>query len=129
MRQNSGRIVATVTAIVFCVSGLARGQSAKVDVTGVWAFTVESAGGTGLPTVTLKQEGEKLTGHYSSMFFGEAELTGTVKDQAIAFIVAAEVQGTKVELKFTGTVDARDAMKGKTSAGDLGDGTFTAKRK
>ena len=129
MRQSLVRLAATVTAMVLFTGGIASGQSAKVDVTGVWAFTVESAGGTGLPTVTLKQEGEKLTGHYSSMFFGEAELTGSVKDQAINFVVSAETQGTKVELKFTGTVEGRDAMKGKTSAGELGDGTFTAKRK
>ena len=129
MRRSAVRIAATVTAIVLCMGGMAAGQSAKVDVTGVWAFTVESAAGTGLPTVTTKQEGEKLTGHYSSMFFGEAELTGTVTDQAINFIVTAEAQGTKVELKFTGTVEAKDAMKGKLSAAELGDGTFTAKRK
>jgi hypothetical protein len=105
------------------------GQAAKVDVTGAWLFTVESALGTGTPTVTLKQEGEKLTGHYSSMLFGEAELTGTIKSQAFEFTVHAEIEGMKIDLKYTGTVDGKDAMKGKVSAGELGDGTFTAKRK
>ena len=36
-------------------------QSTPVDVTGKWAFAVTTENGTGYPTVTLKQEGEKLT--------------------------------------------------------------------
>jgi hypothetical protein len=129
MRHSSVRIGVTVAAIL-CAGAMAwAGQSTKADVTGAWAFTVESAAGTGAPAVMFKQEGEKLSGHYSSMFFGEAELTGTVKDQTIQFTVHAEVQGMKVELTFNGTVDGKDSMKGKTSAGELGDGTFSGKRK
>jgi hypothetical protein len=117
MTRNAVRFVATV-AVVLCLSASTwAGQSAKVDVTGAWAFTVESGAGTGTPTVTFKQDGEKLTGHYSSMFFGEAELTGAVKGQAFEFTVHAEVQGMKIELKFDGTVDGKDSMKGKLSAG------------
>jgi hypothetical protein len=105
------------------------GQSANVDVTGVWIFTVESAAGTSTPTVTFKQQGEKLTGHYSSQLLGDAELAGTVKGQTIDFVISADVQGTKVELKYSGTVESKDSMKGKLSAGEFGDGTFTGKRK
>ena len=130
MRLQTYRFALAMVALVLSAGLMVpSAQSGKVDVTGAWAFTVESAGGTGTPTVTFKQDGEKLTGHYSSMFFGEADLTGTLKGQAIEFLVAADVQGTKVELKFTGTVEGKDAMNGKTSAGELGDGTFTAKRK
>jgi hypothetical protein len=104
-------------------------QSTKIDVTGTWAFTVESGAGTGMPTVTFEQEGEKLTGHYSSMFFGEAELDGTIKGQTIQFTVHAEVQGMKVDLTYEGTVESKDSMKGKLMAAGLGNGTFTANRK
>ena len=128
--RRASQIFAQVAAVVLSVDATAwAGQSTKVDVTGTWAFTVESAGGTGTPAVTFKQEGEKLSGHYSSMFFGEAELTGTVKDQAIQFTVHAQVQDMKIELKFDGTVDAKGSMMGKLSAGELGDGTFIGKRK
>jgi hypothetical protein len=105
------------------------GQAQKVDVTGVWAFTVQSEAGTGTPTVTLKQEGEKLTGHYSSQLVGEADLAGTVKGQTITFKVVGEVQGVKLELQYSGTVESKDSMKGTLSAGELGNGTFTAQRK
>jgi hypothetical protein len=106
----------------------AAAQAAKTDVTGAWTFTVESGAGTSNPAVTFKQDGEKLTGHYSSQLLGETELTGTVKGQAIEFTVSADVQGFKINLKYTGTLEGKDSMKG-TLASEAGDGTFTAKRK
>jgi len=102
---------------------------AKIDVTGAWAFEVQTEAGTGTPTVTFKQEGEKLTGHYSSAFLGEAELAGTVKGAAIEFSVSASVQGNAVTLTFAGTVDDANSMKGKVSFAGMGEGTFTGKRK
>src|SRR5678815_2725927 len=71
----------------------ATSQAAKVDLTGTWAFTIMSDAGVGTPTVTFKQDGEKLTGHYSSMLLGEADLTGTVKGQALEFTVRADLGG------------------------------------
>jgi len=104
-------------------------QATKVDVSGVWTFSVQSEAGASTPTVTLKQDGEKLTGHYSSLLVGEAELTGTVKGQNIEFTVSADVQGTKFQLRYSGTVENKDSMKGELAAAEFGAGTFTAKRK
>ena len=131
MKQKSIRVAGKIlAALVLNVGSIGVfGQTAKVDVTGVWVFNVESAAGVSAPTVTFTQEGEKLTGHYSSQLVGEAELTGTVKGQAIEFIVVAEVLGARFELRYSGTVDSKDSMKGKLSMGELGDGTFTGKRK
>jgi hypothetical protein len=116
-------------AAVFLMASMMWAQAVRADVSGVWTFSVESAAGTSTPTVTFKQDGEKLTGHYSSQLMGEAELTGTIKGQVIDFMVSADVQGTKIELRYSGTVEGKDSMKGKLSAGEFGDGTFTAKRK
>jgi hypothetical protein len=130
LKQSPSWLTAAVVSVVLIsVSMALAGQPAKINVTGVWAFTVESAAGTGTPTVTFKQEGEKLTGHYSSQLVGEAELAGSVKGQAIEFTVAGEVEGIKIELKYSGTIEGNDSMKGQLSAGELGGGTFTAKRK
>jgi hypothetical protein len=116
-----------ISAVLLCVGVIASSaQSAKVDVTGAWTLTVQSDAGSSMPAVTFKQTGEKLTGHYSSMLVGEAELTGSVKNQVIEFTVRAEVQGTKFELKYEGTIE-KDSMKG-TLVTDFGGGTFTAKR-
>ena len=98
------------------------------DVTGKWLFMVETSAGGGTPTVTLKQEGEKLTGHYSSQTFGEVDLTGSVKGNALTFSFSADVQGTHIDVTYTGTVESKDSIKGTIKLGPLGDGTFTAKR-
>jgi hypothetical protein len=133
MKQAAARLAAVVLAVAcvcHAVAAVAHAQApAKIDVTGAWAFQVQTEAGAGTPTVTFKQEGEKLTGRYSSAVLGEAELTGSVKGTAIEFTVEASVQGNSVTVTFTGTVDDADSMKGKVSFVGLGEGTFTGKRK
>ena len=107
---------------------LAAAGQARSDVTGTWTFQVETSAGSGTPTVTLKQDGEKLTGHYSSSQLGEADLTGTVKGRDIAFSFTASVQGMSIEVSYSGTVESNDAMKGTVDIGGLAGGTFTGKR-
>src|SRR5215470_19269288 len=119
--------VLTSAAIVFALV-VAVGGQATVDLTGKWLFTVDTSAGSGTPTVTLKQEGEKLTGHYSSAQLGEAELTGTVKGSDVKFTFGTDVQGAHLEVTYTGTIESKDSMKGTVNLGGLGDGTFTAKR-
>ena len=113
---------------LMAVTSIVLTAQAPVNVTGKWLFAVETSAGGGTPTVTLKQEGEKLTGHYSSMQLGEAELTGSVKGAAITFSFGADVQGTHLDVTYSGTIDGKDSMKGKVNLGGLGEGTFTAKR-
>jgi hypothetical protein len=105
-----------------------QGDKEKVDVTGAWAFTIETGNGTASPSVTFKQDGEKLTGHYSSQVLGERDFTGTVKGNAINFTIDADIQGQAVKITYSGTVE-KDTMKGKVVFGELGEGTFTGKKK
>jgi hypothetical protein len=100
----------------------------KVDLSGKWVFDVTTSAGSGKPIVTFKQSGETLTGHYSSMNLGEADLNGTVKGQDIAFKFVGTVQGMSVDVTYTGTIESSDAMKGTLDIGGLARGTFTAKR-
>src|SRR5438067_6457608 len=88
------------------------GQSSTVDVTGKWLFSVQTDAGTGTPTVTLKQDGEKLTGHYSSANLGEADVTGTIKAKDIKFSFKAGTQDAALEVTYTGTVEDKDSLKG-----------------
>ncbi len=103
-------------------------QSSKIDVTGKWTFTVQTDAGSGTPTVTLKQDGEKLTGHYSSQNLGEADLTGSVTGQEIKFTFNADAEGTSLTVTYTGTIENKDSMKGSVDLGGMAQGTFTAKR-
>jgi hypothetical protein len=131
--MNHRSLVATAFVAIVLVAGAGSmgvaGQAAKVDVSGEWVLTVESQLGKTNPTLTLKQDGEKLTGKYTSQLMGDVDLTGTVKGQAIEFSVSANVQGQALDLKYTGTVESKDSMKGTLSAGDAGGGTFTGARK
>ncbi|MBO0799209.1 MAG: hypothetical protein J2P31_10360, partial [Blastocatellia bacterium] len=97
----------------------------KIDLTGAWTFQVDTQAGSGNPTFTFKQEGEKLTGKYKGAF-GEADLTGTVKGDQVefSFKVSGQIEGT---VTYTGTTDGKE-IKGKTKLAELGEGTFTAKR-
>src|SRR5260370_38989629 len=83
----------------------------KVDVTGKWTFTVQTDAGSGTPTVTLKQDGEKLTGHYSSQNLGEADLSGSVEGQEIKFTFNVDAQGTWLTVRYTGTIALKDSTK------------------
>lgn len=120
-------MIAMVCALAVTSIGYA-GQAAKPDVSGKWIFTVQTDAGSGTPTVTLKQDGEKLTGHYSSATLGEAELTGTVKGNDVKFSFNADAQGASVTVTYAGTLDGKDSMKGSVDLGGLAQGTFTAKR-
>ena len=117
--------IVALTAVLAAASAFA--QAAKVNVTGKWAFTVETGAGSGTPTMTFTQDGEKLTGKYNGQF-GETDLTGTVKGQDIAFTFNVDAQGTALTFKYTGTVENKDALKGKVEIAGLGEGTFSAKR-
>ena len=127
MTKTSLYLTLAVAAVLSAAAIAAAGQAAKVDVTGKWAFAVETGAGSGTPVMTFKQEGEKLTGHYSGQL-GEAELTGSVKGQNIEWKFSVDAQGQTLNAVYTGTVDGKDSMKGKVDLVGLGEGTFTAKR-
>lgn len=114
-------LLSGLTALVAAQSGQ------KFDVTGEWRFQVELSAGSGSPTFSFKQEGEKLTGTYHGQL-GEAPLTGTVKGNQISFSfkVSGAVEGT---VTYTGTIESNDSMKGHAEYGDAASGTWTAKRK
>jgi len=98
------------------------------DVSGTWEFTVETDAGSGNPTFVFKQEGEKLTGTYSGLF-GKAELTGTVKGDAIEFsfqVENAQVTGKHV---YKGKVEGPSKMKGEVDIAGLAKGTWTGVKK
>jgi hypothetical protein len=118
---------AVVTAVFALLSAIGFAQAAKIDVTGKWLFTVDTTAGSGTPTITLQQQGEALTGHYSGQL-GEADLTGSVKGQEIAFVFSVDAQGVRLNCTYTGSIESKDSLKGKVDISGLGNGTFTAKR-
>ena len=97
--------------------------AAAADVTGKWNFSVQLDMGSGSPTFVFQQDGEKLTGTYSGQA-GEAELTGTVKENKIQFSFESAF-GT---VTYEGTIEEDGTMKGTADYGGQASGTWTAKR-
>lgn len=103
-------------------------SSGANNISGAWDFAVETSGGSGTPSFTFKQEGENLTGTYKGQF-GEGPLTGTVKGDNVEFTIKISNQGQSVTVAYSGKITGKDSMKGIVALGDLGEGTWTAKRK
>lgn len=103
-----------------------RAQTPAVDLTGKWAFEVVTQNGTGTPTVTLTQTGDKLTGTYSSSR-GVRQIEGTVSGDKVAFTAKAP-DPAGVHLDFTGTIAKDGTMSGTADFSGQGSATFTARR-
>src|SRR5262245_15545992 len=102
--------VVTLVSSALLLPATTRAQAEKkADVTGKWLFTVNTDAGSGTRTVTFKQTGDSLTGHYSSQTFGEVDFKGTIKDQKIVFRMNVDAQGTAIPVTYSGTWDGADA--------------------
>jgi hypothetical protein len=131
-------LMIAVAATLLCgaspdLAGVGLGQSQEPGqqkpaptMTGTWAFEVHHSAGTSTPTVTITQTGEKLSGKYVGTY-GEAVLTGSIKDNKFSFSVDVGTE-QKVTLAYTGTLEG-DTVKGNVTMGEMGEGTFTGKRK
>jgi hypothetical protein len=110
------------------ISTAAPAGASGVNISGDWAFMVETGQGSGSPSFSFKQDGEKLTGTYKGQF-GEAPLTGTVKGADIKFVIQINAQGQDLTITYSGKIETKDSMKGTAALGELGEATWTAKRK
>ena len=128
MQQISRAKIALTTYVLMLVCSAVQAQDAPPNLTGTWRFTVNTGAGSGTPTVTLKQQGDTLSGSYSSQTFGEQQIKGTVKGREFNFSFNANVQGTALTVTYTGTIASADSLHGQVSLGEAGNGTFTAKR-
>lgn len=102
-----------------------------LDVTGKWVVVLELSIGTSNPALTLKQDGNKVTGTYTSSRYGESKLTGTINDKRVlTFTVALSAEGTDVTMLFTGEVSADGQLveKGIVNIEGLGEGSWAAKK-
>ncbi len=114
------------TALVIALAGAVE-ASAQTNLSGAWTFTVDLDGSITYPAVTLVQDGETLTGHYSSEGLGENDITGTVSEMKITIMFAADPGlGQVIDVVYTGTIDEEGMISGTLDLGGLAQGTFTA---
>jgi hypothetical protein len=108
---------------------IAAPATAQVNVTGTWAMSVSTDQGVTSPTMTLEQDGETISGTYSSEALGENRVRGTVNGSDVTISFAANVQGQSIPVMYRGTIDGDGEMAGALDIADgMLTGTFTAKR-
>ncbi len=96
------------------------------NISGAWALSVETPMGARDMKLNATQSGETLTGSIAGPR-GDMPITGTVKGNAVAFMMKVNVQGADMQIDYKGTVEG-GSMKGTAKFGDFGDGTFTGKK-
>jgi hypothetical protein len=129
MKKTLLSVVAMTLAVLsMSAAQAALSAQAKFDLTGEWAFDVQTEQGGGSPTFVFKQTGEKLAGKYKGTF-GEADLTGTVTGKTFKFSFSADAQGQAVSITYDGEIESNTAVKGKLDIAGLATGTFTGKKK
>ena len=118
-----------VGMMAFTLASADQASAQTADVAGDWTLTVSTDNGITNPLLTLVQDGETLTGHYSSEALGENDVTGMVDGSTVTIRFMADLQGQSVSVVYSGTVDAEGKMSGSLDIADgmLG-GTFTATR-
>jgi hypothetical protein len=100
--------------------------ASAADLNGKWKGEMKTPDGQSLEiNFNFQVNGEKLTGTVANTY-GEEQITdGTVKGDAISFIILAG--GGQFKLTYKGQVVGED-LKFKVTIGDMGEGELTAKR-
>ena len=103
-----------MVAIVCLVSlGLSSAARAADDPTGTWKWTATFNDQTREMKLTLKLEGDKLTGSVPGRDNKETAIeNGTFKDGEVSFTITRERNGNKFTSKYNGKLSG-DTIKGK----------------
>jgi hypothetical protein len=121
-QQPCAPLIRVVACAILALGAIAtaQAQDKKADPTGTWTWSTPGRNG-GEPrksTLTLKAEGEKVTGTLATpgRQGGEPRQTaiedGKLTGDEIAFKVTREFGDNKIVLKYSGKI-AGDAIKGK----------------
>ncbi len=95
------------------------------DLNGKWKGELQSPNGPLEINFDFHVDGEKLTGTVTNTYGTEEITDGTVKGDAISFVVLAG--GGQFKLTYKGNVSGQD-LKFHVIIGDMGEGDLVAKR-
>jgi hypothetical protein len=129
LEQNTmSRCFASVVVAFLCVAVQPAGAQ-TANVAGTWILEVTTDNGVTTPSMMLVQQGETLSGTYTSEALGQAELAGTVLGSEIRISFVASVQGQSIPVVYEATIDENGRMSGTIDVADgMVTGTFTATR-
>lgn len=110
-----------------CLGLFTTSLAAAADLSGTWVLSVESPQGTSSPTMTLNQDGDKVTGTYTGSI-GSSDISGTVEGDKFTLTANLSMQGQEIPLTYTGTQNG-DNMSGNLDLAGMGAAEFTGARK
>jgi hypothetical protein len=118
-------------ALVLAFVGLVSPAIAADNPTGSWKWTASFGGQEREQTLTLKLDGDKLTGSMPGRDNAVTEISdASFKDGKISFSVTREFNGQKRTTKYSGTLSG-DTITGKTARerdGQVTETDWVAKR-
>jgi hypothetical protein len=100
--------------------------SAQTNATGDWELTITSPQGSRTAPISLRQEGEKITGMFKSQA-GELPVEGTINGKDLKLTFTINFQGQPLPITMSGTLDG-ESIAGKTDFGGFAEGDFSARR-
>ena len=114
MKLNLTKWLATAAfALLVLASTTSTFAGDKPGAAGKWKWSFERNGQTTETTLTLKQDGEKLTGAVSGRNNTETAIEdGKIKDEEISFKITRERNGVKNTMTYKGKL-SEDSIKGK----------------
>ncbi|MGQ9425161.1 hypothetical protein ACXYTJ_06545 [Gilvimarinus sp. F26214L] len=116
----------TKQATLFCFAMLLSGASLAADLSGTWVLNVDSPQGASTPTMTLTQDGDKVSGTYEGSL-GSSDISGTVDGDEFTLVANLSMQGQDFALTYTGTQNG-DSVSGNVDVAGMGGAPFTGKR-
>ena len=100
---------------------------AQAGVDGAWKLTFQTDQGAVDADMTLKQDGQKVTGALVSPQ-GEAPIEGTFNDGKLVLSMSVDAQGQALVITFNGALE-KDTLKGDVDFGGFGSAQWSATRK
>ena len=98
----------TIRASIRCLIALAAltlWVSFAADIDGKWAGQIQGRGGPQTQTLTLKADGNTLTGSVEGGRGGPIDISdGKIDGNNVSFNVVREFQGNKITQEFKGTI-------------------------
>ncbi|HEX4949784.1 MAG TPA: hypothetical protein VFZ34_24175 [Blastocatellia bacterium] len=119
------KMLYAMTASLLLVLSFATVATAQ-SVAGDWQATINSPQGSQTSTMTLKQEGENLTGALKGER-GELPVKGTIKGSDVKIMFTIKFQDNDFPITLNGKLNGND-IKGDADFGGLAQGDWSAKR-
>lgn len=102
------------------------GAAQQASAAGMWRVEFITPLGQTAVTMTINQNGARLSGHVVDEY-GEYEISGRVADDQVTVVWSVPEDGKMLEITMRGKLDG-NVITGTAQLGDVGEGPLSARR-